>query len=482
MAQRQLIINLPSQTGDTAHVAGALAIDPNVDVIVLYKDNIAPNDLLLEVYRRAAGYQEGRVKSFSPLAVGGSSDDARKLYNKLAPSDENSKESSSLLNPTSSEYRDITKLGAYVANFMNNNLRYNNGNSSYHRLSVVGASYLVAQRFHEQKDKAVLYNRLAERLSYDPAILSSNDIIQGGKFGDVSLPKPSDKTILLLWARYTGQNSPTGYNPEGDSDVVGQGQLLNLAKGLDLEVITIGHDPASHRNETGVHADYHLGEFYQNGLLTGKNRAAQVSFFLAMMQRYPGKLIQIGQKTGGMDAAALVGIPTVYIEDKRSPTTERMERWTETVPYYRRALVEDPPTSLGKALRRLNLAFEAEDKKRAEELQKDLSSAHRHNIAFIYACWTKLEDIEKVVYDPEPIVVTLYKAATPHKIEEWMTKIKGFDKAQLEKYGVSRGYIDIDQFTIKTALEFLLKMYGVDGDAIIRTTSYLRRAELKTTA
>ena len=95
------------------------------------------------------------------------------------------------------------------------------------------------------------------------------------------------------------------------------------------------------------------------GPIQGKGRGGQLSFFLALMEHYPGRLYQIGQKTGAMDAAALVGIPTVYIEDVDSPASGRMENWINAVPFFRRARIKEPPTVLGKAMRSIDRVMKA---------------------------------------------------------------------------------------------------------------------------
>ena len=199
------------------------------------------------------------------------------------------------------------------------------------------------------------YTLLAKRLGSE---LDPKTILQNNDFKTIPFPN-GQKPVLLLWSRYTGSNTPQGYNPEGDSDPLGQKQLLLMAeKTLGIfDVITIGHDPAGSLEKDWVHAKYHLGEFYLKKSIDS-NRGRQLSFMLALMQKYPGKLFQMGQKTGGMDAGAIAGIPTLYIEDEGSGTKTRMGRWVGNVPFYKCALVTEPPTFLGRALRATTAALQ----------------------------------------------------------------------------------------------------------------------------
>lgn len=171
----------------------------------------------------------------------------------------------------------------------------------------------------------------------------------------ITLSNQPDKRVVLLWARYTGQNKPDAYNPAGDSDPTGQRQIMDEALALGFQVITIGHDPDPKRKEEGVHADpYHLGEFYLNKTIDLKGRARQASYLVTLMKLFQNRIVQIGQKTGGMDTAALLGIPTIYIEHEGSLTKDRMIMWEKNMLYYKCALVKQPPTFLGKAIPRLD--------------------------------------------------------------------------------------------------------------------------------
>ena len=203
--------------------------------------------------------------------------------------------------------------------------------------------------------RVIQYTLLAKRIGSE---IDPKTILQNNDFKTIPFPN-GQKPVLLLWSRYTGSNTTQGYNPEGDSDPLGQKQLLSMAEttlGM-FDVITIGHDPASSLEKDWVHAKCHLGEFYLKNSI-GSSRGRQLSFMLALMQKYPGKLFQMGQKTGAMDAGAMVGIPTLYIEDEGSGTKTRMGSWITKVPFYQCALVTEPPTFLGRALRATSAALQ----------------------------------------------------------------------------------------------------------------------------
>ena len=357
-----------------------------------------------------------------------------------------------------------------------NILKYqiNGKDAVYWTLSPVEATFLIAECFKREPKKAELFERVVERLALNLSTFPTSAIIKHNCFANTCVlpPASSDsKPVLLLWARYTGSNSPEGYNPEGDSDPHRQGQLLALAR-EDFEVIRIGHDPATERNEKGVHSSYHLGEFYTKEPIKDKGRGAQLSFFLAMLERYPGKVYQMGQKTGGIDAAALVGMPTLYIEDEGSGTRTRMETWTKSVPFYRCALIKEPPTLLGKALRQLNSLLEKEPTFRKIE-GKDIPSRKWRMIALLYFLKPDFTGLTEGEMNDASKIKNLVIGASKSTMNKW--------DVELTKDDTPRGYTSGNMAIIKQALENLKQDYRSDENAIVRNQNgkYVARNQLE---
>jgi hypothetical protein len=93
MAQRELLITTPSQTGDIPHVAAVLALYDHIDVLVVTDLFLYTSDPFLKFYRQAAHSTEDRIMHYRPEPAVPRQDPetekrlyrmaSTKLYNKL---------------------------------------------------------------------------------------------------------------------------------------------------------------------------------------------------------------------------------------------------------------------------------------------------------------------------------------------------------------------------------------------------------------
>ncbi|PVF93294.1 hypothetical protein CPB86DRAFT_790291 [Serendipita vermifera] len=488
----KIIIASPTQTGDTPHIAAALALASKTGVFLVYNTDPKSDDPLLQFYKQAASITKNPVLPFCPKPtfkrVSGIDYDpiaqqtrvSKSLYAEMKKRiDEGSfewtQDSADVKTYEATRNMSLDGFPALLKDY-----------SNYRPVTVSGATTIVAKQF--KVDKRNAYTILAKVLA---STLTSQEIIKDMSNWNLKSPFPfpkasTDKPILLVWSRYTGQNSSAGYNPAGDSDPRGQEQLIELGKSLGFAVVTIGHGPPESRKATKVEPDCHLGEFYKNKIIESKGRAGQVSFFLALLEACPGKIIQIGQKTGGMDSAALLGMPTIYIEDKRSPTATRMVRWIGSVPFYRRAFIENPPTPLGRTLRELTGGFAdaeiqdiplrfrvltwvriltAKGDTKTDPHLKALEAAIGKTL------WGNIFNMKTMLENPDISEDALLK---------WLERMQTMNPEALEAAGVKSGYADTDLEIIKTELSDLKGSLG-DPNSIVRNKAgaYVKLSEVK---
>jgi hypothetical protein len=217
----------------------------------------------------------------------------------------------------------------------------------YPSISLVGTTEFIAQEFTNLRAKE-FYARTAHFLSSVKPLEVFASWAEK-KYGNKLVGEPQN--IVLLWNRFSGQNVLKGYNPEGDSDPRGQEQIIQIARKHKFKVLIVGHACNWTQEAPKELPDLHLGEFWNDDTVPfpDPSRAGQTSFFIYLLKHH--NVVQIGQKTGGMDAAALIGTPTVYIEDDGSFSIFRMQKWANCMPLYQRAAVSLPPTRLGKSIR-----------------------------------------------------------------------------------------------------------------------------------
>ena len=365
-----------------------------------------------------------------------------------------------------------------------------------------------AQTADNQKD---LYTTLAKKLTARD--LAPADIIKGTpqepKFGPQNLPDATSNTtpIVLLWARYTGTNTAIGHNPEGDSCVQGQKQINGLLNslGFEVKVVTVGHGP---RGSSPFSTEFDVGEFYKQDPITS-DRATQQSFFLALMEKYPGRVYQIGQKTGAMDGPALLGIPTIYLEHKGSPSIERMKKWTDDgksddgtlhkgIPFYRSVIIDKPAPAIVRALK-----FNPDTKTLYNSWKNNpedpLRRARARLAAMVFLYPAEMVKDENGVPDKPPNIMTT-EIENPWKTEEqkqkwfettvkWVESLPDTDVqedmndptldgkwtkrvqtvSQKDLGTGTAGYSKEDLDNIKKEIQGLIQIYSTKNAAVLRT-------------
>jgi hypothetical protein len=447
MTTRQLIVTRSVYTGDIPHVAAALALYPNTSLLIVCDTAVQENASLINFCLKAAGNVASRVMGYRPeLDPKPTSGDLAPLYAKAAgilyselknsangdigwtqkqPELNNWAKGKGISLNGFSVSSCLTSSRDWIFNneYSQNLMQYDSGGEkqTYTALPVTGATTLVADAFKKKNVEQV-------RKTLVDALASNINIIDDKTDNKPTfvLPDPTklgDKMVLLLWSRYSGQNTWNGYNPAGDSDPRGQEELIQAGKDLGFIVVTIGHGPVQDRRKRSgqpPEPDYKLGEFYEKPIIN-KDRAKQFSFFLGLSQRYPKKIMQMGQKTGGMDSAALMGIPTLYIEDKESPSRERMLKWVKSVPFYSDASTEEPPSPLGKSLRTLARAYPNDT-----EATNLIASTRIRVAAWVRLLMGSVKNTKDVLFKNKELLEALSKAMgrqnPPSNLQEWEGK------------------------------------------------------------
>ncbi|NWD68964.1 hypothetical protein HX870_15295 [Pseudomonas gingeri] len=154
---------------------------------------------------------------------------------------------------------------------------------------------------------------------------------------------------VIVWTRFSGKDG--GAHAELDDSWTGLGQVCHALLKKDLNVIVVGK-PRNDRDlntkltehltaldtKDGAVARAKLqvwGEYWKqedggpNRKIIGPSRAAEYAIFLRMTQDAWGcKLVHLGMRSGAMDAAALLGMRTRFIENAGNQQIARTTKWT----------------------------------------------------------------------------------------------------------------------------------------------------------
>lgn len=227
---------------------------------------------------------------------------------------------------------------------------------------VGGATTSLAKSVLEQRDRGIL----AKWDNVDP----NKNLYWAYRIDKFLRKKGVEKrqNYVIVWTRFSGKDG--GAHPELDDSWTGLAQVCRGLLEKGLRVIVVGRPRSS--KDIKVKMEHHLdkldveqglvarhllqiwGEYWKDDEgeasndITGPHRAAEYGIFLRMISRaWDCRLVHLGMRSGAMDAAALLGMRTRFIEDKNNPQIERTTKWTgpdNTNLLYQRIPVTELPT------------------------------------------------------------------------------------------------------------------------------------------
>lgn len=186
--------------------------------------------------------------------------------------------------------------------------------------STTLATRIVAKAFEECSNNAVA--KLREKW------LPSNVQPSGETFAEKWLTDISRKKVLI-W------NRARDYQSERNTSLCLLNQLFSLVAEANLFPILFGHPIEAPRSPCN------LTELWREPEL--ESHMAQLSFVNLLRDKY-NLVGSIGNRSGGMDGHALLGLPTLYLEASTALgcNQERMKQWVDVVPGYKRLCLNKP--------------------------------------------------------------------------------------------------------------------------------------------
>lgn len=177
------------------------------------------------------------------------------------------------------------------------------------------------------------------------AYLTSKNVVAGQRY-------------VVVWTRFSGKgvdrtNTVAGAHPELDVSYAMIRQIVAASDQFDRRVIIVG--PARARKlDTLANAAF-WGEYYRFlPKLPGGDRAAEYGVFVRMEEdAWNCNVVHVGMRSGAMDAAALLNMRTIFVEDQGNAQIARTTKWTgagNDNPFYQRLDVAALPTLTGRIL------------------------------------------------------------------------------------------------------------------------------------
>jgi hypothetical protein len=168
---------------------------------------------------------------------------------------------------------------------------------------------------------------------------------------------------LVLWTRFSGKGATKGgvpgAHPELDIGYNMIRQIVRRRSDFDRRIVIVGPDRGGKLDGIAT-ADPNVtnwGEYYIGVTWTqGLDRAGEYGPFVRMADATWGcDIVHLGMRSGAMDAAALLGMRTLFVENADNPQIDRTKKWTgekNDNPVYERVGVSALPTLTGEIMRK----------------------------------------------------------------------------------------------------------------------------------
>jgi hypothetical protein len=105
----------------------------------------------------------------------------------------------------------------------------------------------------------------------------------------------------------------------------------------------IGRVPVVVGDDVGVHTQPELGAFWKNQrfrTIAGGGRIAQLRLLDVLNQNYD--IVSVGMRSGILEGPALIGMRTIYLEERGNQQPGRMEKLLRSIPNYMRVVLDAP--------------------------------------------------------------------------------------------------------------------------------------------
>ncbi len=168
---------------------------------------------------------------------------------------------------------------------------------------------------------------------------------------------------VVVWTRFSGKgvdrtNTVAGAHPELDVSYAMIRQIVARSGSFNRKVIIVGPARPGKLDALATPAGEvaaFWGDYYRFlPKLPGTDRAAEYGVFVRMEEEpWNCDVVHVGMRSGAMDAAALLNMKTIFVEDRDNAQIERTTKWTgpkNDNPFYQRLDVAALPTVTGRIL------------------------------------------------------------------------------------------------------------------------------------
>jgi len=336
------VVQCSYMPGDTFGVSAALALTPDLKLILIVDSKLADNKHadIMGFYR-----ETGQADQIVQIDISTTKGQAKDVWRDFF---QNELHGTVPRQIAWDPVRIAGETREQVKESVLSRLYFDLGNRAWPH-PVTWVTERVAAAFNSDADDAL--RKVAAQWKQAEATGSLKDELDAYiRSKGLEIVKP--EKIVVLWSRQSGKRG--GAHIELDSSYSGIKQLANLLC-VNAKIILAGDDKLVGDDQkklgeiaNGLPNTVSVAEMWKDELWRpikdkGLNRLGQVMFFKRLQEKVHGRLVHVGMRSGNLEALALSGMKTFFLEPESCPTGDRMLVFGENgIPYQRIQIKKSP--------------------------------------------------------------------------------------------------------------------------------------------
>ncbi|WP_264563985.1 DUF4157 domain-containing protein [Flavobacterium sp. N3904] len=210
---------------------------------------------------------------------------------------------------------------------------------NFHAIAVTSETSILAESF--KNDPVETYKTIKNSwIGIDKEQLQKEEESTIKFLGSIGMPPGN---YALLWSKTGGLNHP---HPQHYSSHESQNHLIEQVRSIGWTPVNIGDDVKAEVTKPSLIKFWENEHYPASFKLEGRKGQLKMLYFISRLSGY--NLVNVGMRSGILEGPALLGLKVIYLEERGNAQAERWEKLLGNVPSFKRVLLDTPPGGIQK--------------------------------------------------------------------------------------------------------------------------------------